>query len=226
MNLPYRTPQSYSVGIICALAIEKAAIEALLDEEHPSLPKVLGDENEYTFGKIGYHNVIVACLPAGLTGKASAAVVAKDMSRSFQLGVRLMVGIGGGVWSESTDIRLGDVVVSQPDWVAWRYSTMGLWEDGARWRFQTDRLVEQAAARSSQCITESQEQTHEKKQRITRSSVDNQGQRTFYGGNVFLSGHRQRPTVRGIVPTQYRPDVRSMRSCQTGQKSPPFQQKS
>ncbi|KAK0299663.1 hypothetical protein LTR82_018348, partial [Friedmanniomyces endolithicus] len=93
----------------------KAAVEATLDEEHVSLPKPAGDGNSYSFGRIGEHNVVVACLPAGVTGKASAATVARDIIRSFPIKAGFMVGIGGGVWSERADVRLGDVVVSQPD---------------------------------------------------------------------------------------------------------------
>ena len=109
-----RNHDAYKVGIICALPLEKAAVTAMLDEEHPRLPNKEGDDNDYTLGKIGEHNVAVACLPAGMTGKASAATVAADMLRSFPIKVGLMVGIGGGVPSKSADIRLGDVVVSQP----------------------------------------------------------------------------------------------------------------
>lgn len=106
--------KSYNVGIICALALEKAAVEAMLDEEHPRAARVDGDDNDYTFGQIGGHNVAVACLPAGGMGKVNAATVARDMMRSFPIKIGLMVGIGGGVWSTRTDVRLGDVVVSQP----------------------------------------------------------------------------------------------------------------
>jgi hypothetical protein len=115
--MPARTVsrQSYTVGIICALDVEKAAVEATLDEEHGRVEKAVGDDNAYSFGRIGLHNVVLACLPAGVIGKASAAVVAKDMMRSFPIKVGLMVGICSGVWSERVDIRLGDVVVSQPD---------------------------------------------------------------------------------------------------------------
>ena len=106
---------SYSVGVICALAVEKAAIEAMLDKKHPRLEKMARDENDYTLGRIGDHDVAIACLPAGEIGKASAATVARDMMRSFPIKVGLLVGIGAGVWSEKVDVRLGDVVVSQPD---------------------------------------------------------------------------------------------------------------
>lgn len=106
--------EAYSVGIICALAVEKAAVEATLDDEHPRVRNATGDENDYAFGRIGDHNVVVACLPAGIMGLVSAATVAKDMMRSFPIKIGLMVGICGGVWSEETDVRIGDVIVSQP----------------------------------------------------------------------------------------------------------------
>jgi nucleoside phosphorylase len=106
--------ESYSVGIICALDVEKAAVEATLDAEHKRLPKPVGDDNSYSFGRIGAHNVVVACLPAGVMGTVSATAVAKDMMCSFPIKVGLMVENCGGLWSERADIRLGDVVVSQP----------------------------------------------------------------------------------------------------------------
>jgi len=121
--------ESYNVGIICALEVEKSAVEATLDEEYGGVEKAAGDDNSYTFGRIGNHNVVVACLPVGVMGKISAAVVAKDMMRSFPIKVGLMVGICSGVWSERADVRLGDVVVSQPDGmhggvVQWDYGKM------------------------------------------------------------------------------------------------------
>ena len=128
----------YTVGWICALPkVELVAAVAMLDEEHPMLlaadPQ---DTNVYLFGRIGDHNVVIACLPAETTGKVSAATVAKDMVRSFKaIRFGLMVGIGGGAPYYGTgqskdneggepedsdsednlediqDIRLGDVVV-------------------------------------------------------------------------------------------------------------------
>jgi nucleoside phosphorylase len=57
----------------------------------------------------------MACLPKGLPGTTSAATVAIQMKSAFpSIRFGLMVGIGGGVPSASFDIRLGDVVVSQP----------------------------------------------------------------------------------------------------------------
>ena len=114
MAHPSRTHEDYQIGVICALATEKAAMVAMLDETHPKLKKEKGDENEYTLGRIGVHDIVIACLPAGKTGNGPAAIVAKDMQRSFPIKFGLMVGVGGGVCSKKDDIRLGDVVVSQP----------------------------------------------------------------------------------------------------------------
>jgi nucleoside phosphorylase len=107
------SPSEYTIGVVCALSVEKSAFVAMLDEVHEALQTPIDDENSYTFGRIGSHNIVTACLPAGMTGSLSAATVAKDMLRTFQIKIGLMVGIGGGVWSQKVDLRLGDVVVSQ-----------------------------------------------------------------------------------------------------------------
>ncbi|KAL7948778.1 purine and uridine phosphorylase [Trichoderma barbatum] len=73
------------------------------------------NQSDYTLGRIGKHNVVIAALPYGEYGTASAATVAGDMSHNFpNIKIRLMVGIGGGAPSERHDIRLGDIVVSAP----------------------------------------------------------------------------------------------------------------
>jgi nucleoside phosphorylase len=52
---------------------------------------------------------------AGQLGISSAAAVASQMkSRFLSIRFGLMVGIGDGVPSVKADIRLGDVVISQP----------------------------------------------------------------------------------------------------------------
>jgi nucleoside phosphorylase len=99
------------------------------------LLQILEIQMFYVLGRIGSHNAVIACLPDENTGKVSAAIVAKDMLRSFKaIRFGLMVGIGGaapfpedqdlpGTDSEDSeeedneaaverDIRLGDVVVS------------------------------------------------------------------------------------------------------------------
>jgi nucleoside phosphorylase len=111
----------------------------MLDEQHEPLPQQTpGDTNAYWFGRVGRHNVVIACLPSGDPGTTSAAVVAANMRKSFdKVTCGLMVGIGGGVPRKTYntpndddndehligsfyrrdalgDVRLGDVVVSEP----------------------------------------------------------------------------------------------------------------
>ncbi|KAL9096309.1 MAG: hypothetical protein Q9165_001306 [Trypethelium subeluteriae] len=108
----------YTVGWVCALPVELAAAEEMLDEEHKALEDLQdeNDDNIYSVGSICGHNVVIGCLPAGRTGNNSAAAVATQMKATFrELRFGLMVGIGGGVPSAEADIRLGDVVIGQPD---------------------------------------------------------------------------------------------------------------
>ncbi|KAF5672509.1 ankyrin repeat-containing protein [Fusarium heterosporum] len=114
-----RQPQlsDYTIGWVCALPIELAAAQEMLDDEHMELPHDdIEDTNLYTLGRIGHHNVVVVCLPSGQIGNNCAAVIATQMkSRFTSIRFGLMVGIGGGVPSDKADIRLGDIVISQPD---------------------------------------------------------------------------------------------------------------
>ncbi|KAK6348028.1 hypothetical protein TWF718_005849 [Orbilia javanica] len=106
----------YTVGWICALPLEMAAAVAMLDEIHDSqdLEKHPNDNNAYTLGDIGDHNIAIACLPFGVYGTTSAATVASQMASTFKsITTWLMVGIGGGVPDAKNDIRLGDIVVSK-----------------------------------------------------------------------------------------------------------------
>ncbi|KAM0637328.1 hypothetical protein ACHAQF_008840 [Verticillium nonalfalfae] len=109
-------PNDYVIGWICAIATEYVAARELLDEKHDDPQSVSPhDNNSYTLGRMGKHNVVIAVLPDGEYGTASAANVARDMLHSFpNVRIGLMVGIGGGAPSEKHDIRLGDVVVSAP----------------------------------------------------------------------------------------------------------------
>jgi nucleoside phosphorylase len=116
--MPPLSAEKYHVGWICALEIEMAAARAMLDEDYgPVRQKDPLDHNTYSAGRIHDHDVIIACLPAGVPGLAAAATVAKDMLRTLQnLRFGLLVGIGGGIPDREAGIgiRLGDVVVSQP----------------------------------------------------------------------------------------------------------------
>lgn len=106
---------NYTVGWICALPIEMAAAKLMLDALHPTPPLPSTDQNTYILGNIGQHNIVIACLPTGAYGTTSAATVAVQLLSSFHsIRFGLMVGIGGGIPSSHADIRLGDIVVSQP----------------------------------------------------------------------------------------------------------------
>lgn len=107
-------PARYTVGWICALSVEYVAAQEFLDEEHENPSYVSpNDGNDYSLGKMGEHNVVIAVLPDSEYGTASAAHVAANMQNTFiNIRIRLLVGIGGGVPSNKHDVRLGDVVVS------------------------------------------------------------------------------------------------------------------
>ncbi|KAL2816138.1 purine and uridine phosphorylase [Aspergillus granulosus] len=107
---------SYTVAWICALEEEYFCACRMLDEEFTG-PEISedNDDNTYCYGRIAKHYVVIGCLPAGRYGTNSAARVARDMVRTFpRLRFALLVGIGGGAPSTRNDIRLGDIVVSQP----------------------------------------------------------------------------------------------------------------
>ncbi|KAL6918298.1 hypothetical protein FSST1_009793 [Fusarium sambucinum] len=106
------TYSDYTVGWVCALPKEQTAALAMLDCEHPALPKKPNDKNAYTLGEVEGHNVVIACLPKGMYGTNSAATVATRMLDTFpSIKFGLLVGIGGGI---PPGVRLGDVVVSTP----------------------------------------------------------------------------------------------------------------
>ncbi|KAI1382401.1 hypothetical protein F4677DRAFT_25067 [Hypoxylon crocopeplum] len=109
-------PNNYTVGWICAVGTELVAAKEFLDERHDAPDHVPAhDNNAYTLGIMGKHNVVIVALPMGEYGITNAATVGRDMARSFpNLRIILMVGIGGGAPSPKHDIRLGDVVVGTP----------------------------------------------------------------------------------------------------------------
>jgi hypothetical protein len=77
-------PEDYGVRWICAVQTEYVVACESLDEEYPILlTSPPHDDNVYTLGRIGHHNVVIACLPKGKYGLTSATSAAKDMLRSF-----------------------------------------------------------------------------------------------------------------------------------------------
>lgn len=117
----HNAPESYVIAWMAALPIERAAAEAMLDEEHAApagFNRHQPDENVYTWGRVGEHNIVITSLTAGAYGTTSAATTASNLLASLpSIRVGIFVGIGGGIPTpdESRDIRLGDIVVSQPD---------------------------------------------------------------------------------------------------------------
>ncbi|KAJ5101583.1 Pfs NACHT and Ankyrin domain protein [Penicillium alfredii] len=99
------SPDSYAIAWIAALPIERAAAEAMLDEEYAAptgFTRHQTDANIYT---------------PRIYGTTSAATTASSLLASLRsICVGLLVGIGGGTArpDEGHDIRLGDIVVSQP----------------------------------------------------------------------------------------------------------------
>jgi nucleoside phosphorylase len=111
----YSEPEEFTIGWLCALPAERAAAEAMLDEKYPVQPQLLRLLTVSTTGLIGPHKIVIASLPSGRVGTTPASCTAKEMLLGYP-GIRysFMVGIGGGVPSYEDDIRLGDVVVSDP----------------------------------------------------------------------------------------------------------------
>jgi len=91
-------PDNYTVGWICAIKTEYVAAQSFLDKEHERPESMsTNDNNDYTLGKVGKHNIVIAVLPEGEYGISSAVAVARDMLYSFSnVRMGLMVGIGGG----------------------------------------------------------------------------------------------------------------------------------
>ncbi|KAJ0155629.1 Uncharacterized protein HZ326_2033 [Fusarium oxysporum f. sp. albedinis] len=113
-------PNDYTVGYICSIEPEYLAAVASVEERHDGLDFISPngiisphDTNDYTFGKIGKHNIVIAISPKRDWGLATTAIIATHMQRSFPTVTMILVlSIAGGAPSEQQDIRLGDIVVS------------------------------------------------------------------------------------------------------------------
>lgn len=121
MGTCLKSPELYTVGWIAALSIERAAATALLHERHDTpegFHQSESDTNAYTWGRVGKHNVVIASLPAGVYGNVSSATTVSSLVHSLpHIRIGVLVGIGGGIAKPDLDqdIRLGDIVVSQPE---------------------------------------------------------------------------------------------------------------
>ena len=114
---PPRSRDDFEVAIICALKLERDAVEALMEvdfkEQGRTYGKASQDRNAYTTGVLGEKAVVLA-YPRNM-GTLNAATVASDMRYSFRnIKIGLVVGVAGGApqTSDGTDIHLGDVIIT------------------------------------------------------------------------------------------------------------------
>ncbi|KAH7142800.1 nucleoside phosphorylase domain-containing protein [Dactylonectria estremocensis] len=108
----------FEVAIVCALPLEYDAVTLLIDEfwdENGDIyGRAIGDNNTYTTGRVGNHNVVVALLPG--MGKLHAAFAVAGLRSSYtNINLALVTGICGGVPRAGTinEILLGDVIISE-----------------------------------------------------------------------------------------------------------------
>ena len=114
-----KTRRGLEIAIICALAFEADAVDAIFDlhwdddESGPPYDKAPGDPNAYSTGVIGRHNVVLAYMPN--IGVANAAAVAANSQSSFpNIKLALVVGICGIVpfGPSGQELLLGDILMS------------------------------------------------------------------------------------------------------------------
>jgi hypothetical protein len=105
--------EDYTIEWVCVLSIKCAVTEEMLDKKH-SLSQDRNDTNVYMLGHISRHNVVIVCLLAEQIGTNSAATVTSQMTSKFvSIKFGLIVDIREGVLNTESDIRLGDIVISQ-----------------------------------------------------------------------------------------------------------------
>jgi nucleoside phosphorylase len=115
---PPRNRSGFKLAIICALPLEAENVRSVFDlcweDEGKRYGKMAGDQNSYTTGMIGEHNVVLVHMPG--MGSTSAATVASGLRTSFlAIQLALVVGICGVAPihpQTKEEIVLGDVVVS------------------------------------------------------------------------------------------------------------------
>ncbi|KAL4950621.1 hypothetical protein BDW69DRAFT_53994 [Aspergillus filifer] len=109
--------EQFTIGIICALAVEASAVKALFDVTYDTYSryylKSKNDPNVYFNGRMGKTNVVLCKSPR--SGKSAAASVVSNMLTTYpSISKVLLVGICGGLPSHSgkRERSLGDVIVS------------------------------------------------------------------------------------------------------------------
>ncbi|KAF4334312.1 purine and uridine phosphorylase [Fusarium beomiforme] len=89
---PSPNTTEYIAGWICALPVEMAAAEGMLDEVFQNPLQAKLDENFYAVGRIAHIKTVIVCLP-------------------YKAAVCSIGGCWGGMPSREVDVRLGDIVV-------------------------------------------------------------------------------------------------------------------
>ena len=184
-------PAEFTVGWICALHIELAAAQGMLEEEYDAeeLQKDPKDPHEYSLGQIAGHNIVLTLLIS--TGTNSAGSAARHLKNTFKnLRFILMVGIGGGIPSPRHDIRLGDVVVSMPSGA---YGGVIQYDSGKYMQNQaflrTGAL--QAPPRNLQSVVKNLEAKHERKENCIATYIE--GMLKKYPKNTQAGTDYRRP---------------------------------
>jgi nucleoside phosphorylase len=116
--LPPRNRRGFKVAIICALPLEAENVQSVFDicweDQDKRYGKVEGDQNAYTTGVIGRHNVVLAHMPD--MGSTNASAVAANLRPSYpEIQLALVVGICGVVpvnVKTQEEIVLGDIIIS------------------------------------------------------------------------------------------------------------------
>lgn len=110
--------EEYKVALLVS-PLELVATRAMLVQEHQSLP-CPNDQNKYVLGQMNMHNVVIVQTMS--KPPASVTHITRPLLRSFpKVRFALAMGIGEyemtvrNSFGETADIRLGDVVVSQPN---------------------------------------------------------------------------------------------------------------
>lgn len=106
----------FHIVLICALRLEAECVYDTLDKiwDDKKYGKAPNDDNAYSLGVIGQHNVVIVHMPGMGTDRAVAA--AANVRSSFpNISLALVVGICGGMPydAQGEEIILGDVIVSE-----------------------------------------------------------------------------------------------------------------
>ncbi len=128
----------------------------------PSISRDTDDNNHYILGKIKLYNIVLAGLPSKKAGVISAVTIAKLMLSTFpstKHGFGLMVGVVGGAPSIDDDIRLGDVIVSEPEERYGRSHPIGRWETGSRRQIPGHWSSKSGTRHSPKCPSEDESET-------------------------------------------------------------------